>query len=471
MGVDQHNTIPLGRGAEVIMEFINNILKGSWLYNASLLGLNGWWWLLIGFSAVAVFLVTMVLVFNARANNTTGRISTRQAERARVLRTLFLFLLAAAVFVALLLIWPDLWFWPTAIFGVLFVAALVLFMFYKFVKAAAILVIAALVGALLAFGIQLQPSLDPNAPKADCAAAVTALEESGLTLPYYFNLEPNKPLNTFGTDPGMRDEAGLLQALHDRRCVDPALTSAHLATWGVIGVNLIDEYTARFNTTRELWLQAIGTMEQLEKESMDYAKEQAKAFALEAVPTGKSSLYMESDGSGGVRVKLGVTVSDGNALVFTHPDGRVIKLRIECGFQPVFDTPPPGLPECEDGNNCIPDECPPWYPHGNPETGCKDDPSADPGPNGNAPIGSGPNADPGPGVFIPEEEMEQPGGEPRVNPDVPIVVATQPPVVVVQQPPPAPVVVVPEEQPVNNGVVPTNPTPAQPCNPEFQSCP
>jgi hypothetical protein len=432
------------------MEFINNLLQGSWLYKTEFLGLNGWLWLLIGFAVVMIALGVL-------------------AWRLTALRVIFLCLLAVPIFIALIIIWPDLWFLPTMIFVPLFVVAMALLGLFKLVKVAVFIVIAALVASIVAMSFQLHGNPDPNAPKADCSLAEEAATAAGITIPHYFNLEPNKPLNTFGTDPVVRDEAGLLTVLHDRRCLDPALTSAHLASWDEIDVALVDEYTARFIASRELWLQAIGQIEQLEKKSMDYAKEQNIAFSLEAVPAGKSSLYMESNGNGGVSVKMGTTVHDGTALVFTHPDGRVVKLRLECGYQPVFDSPPPGIPECEDGNNCIPDECPPWYPHGNPETGCKDDPTADPGPNGNAPDGNGPNADPGPGEFIAEEDMEQPAEEPRENPAAPEPVVAEPPVVVVQPAPQEPVVVVPPAQPVNNGVVPGTGSPGA-CNPEFQSC-
>ncbi|OYX38818.1 hypothetical protein B7Z00_01560, partial [Candidatus Saccharibacteria bacterium 32-50-10] len=46
-------------------------------------------------------------------------------------------------------------------------------------------------------------------------------------------------------------------------------------------------------------------------------------------------------------------------------------------------------------------------------------PSKDPYPQGNAPVGGGTNVDPGPGTYVPPTQMTQPPSTPRVNPTTP----------------------------------------------------
>lgn len=128
--------------------------------------------------------------------------------------------------------------------------------------------------------------------------------------------------------------------------------------------------------------------------------------------TGVENNQVVSDSSPGVS-------GDRKAVQITTADGRTIWVMARCG-NIVTDSPnhPPGKTD-----NPPKPTCPPDMPHGEWPV-CKDDPSNDPGPNGNAPIGNGPNYDPGPGEYIPPSEMEQPPSTPRENPAPP---APEPP--------------------------------------------
>jgi len=129
-----------------------------------------------------------------------------------------------------------------------------------------------------------------------------------------------------------------------------------------------------------------------------------------------------SDGQYGVATEQGV-YGDRKAIKITFKDGSVAYIMVRCG-NPVFPSPPPGIPDVPTDNPPPPpdnppgDVCPPDKPHGTPPL-CKDSPSRDPYAQGNAPTGGGPNADRGPGLYIPPNEMEKPGSQPRPNPPAP----------------------------------------------------
>ncbi|HRN97162.1 MAG TPA: hypothetical protein PLZ58_01790, partial [Candidatus Saccharibacteria bacterium] len=199
---------------------------------------------------------------------------------------------------------------------------------------------------------------------------------------HYFALDGGKEVKyAFGPRIEQTEQDEILTNLHDRRCVDPALTSAHFASWGFISYSEMDATTAKFAQDHKAWRAAIAKMEKKEAES---------AIGIEAVAKGLPSLYMvpTTDGKS-VTIHQGFTSSAGTALVFTHPDGTKVTLRLECGFQPVI--PPCSetqcAPPCPD-NSCAP-PCPPETPHGTWPV-CKDSPNRDPGVQGhNKPGGNG----------------------------------------------------------------------------------
>lgn len=130
-----------------------------------------------------------------------------------------------------------------------------------------------------------------------------------------------------------------------------------------------------------------------------------------------------NDGQYGVANDQGI-YGDRKAIMVTLKDGSVAYIMVRCG-NPVFPSPPPGIPDVPTDNPPPPENppenppvCPPDMPHGTPPL-CKDSPSRDPYSQGNAPTGGGPNADRGPGLYIPPNEMEKPGSQPRPNPPAP----------------------------------------------------
>lgn len=148
---------------------------------------------------------------------------------------------------------------------------------------------------------------------------------------------------------------------------------------------------------------------------------------INGVNTGVNDGAVVSDSSPGIS-------GDRKAIKIVTPDGRTIWIMARCGNivteSPVF---PPG-----ETDNPPKPTCPPEMPNGN-WPNCKDEPTQDPGPRGNAPIGHGPNADPGPGQYIAPENMVQPPSTPYVPPapPAPVVPAPQPPTP--SNPNPAPV--------------------------------
>ena len=145
-----------------------------------------------------------------------------------------------------------------------------------------------------------------------------------------------------------------------------------------------------------------------------------------AFNTGVQDGIVIGDASGGIGGDL-------SAVQVTLSDGRVIWIMARCGNLATQGPPPlpPGItdnPERCAYNPQLPPDSPDCVPPVTPECPegtngtwpvCKDSPSNDPGPSGNAPIGQGPNEDPGPGEYVPAPEMEQPPEAPRVDPPAP----------------------------------------------------
>lgn len=225
-------------------------------------------------------------------------------------------------------------------------------------------------GALVALLLTtLVPGLAPWSPEPPianasdiCKVSFYALDPSDATKP-----NPNKEVTgAFGPAVTPREEAGIKAELNERRecgsdgTFDPSLTAAHYSEWSFHGLTSmsvtpeeIDAFAARLATDPTLHGQVLSELKRLESES---------AFSTEAVPAGTWSLYMMPDGSGGVTVKVGTTSIDGVNAVFTHPNGVVIRYRLDCGFQPNRSGGFPGIPTCTPGE-CTPPpppaECPP----------------------------------------------------------------------------------------------------------------
>ncbi len=303
-----------------LMEWFTNLLNSSWLSGVELFGVNGWWLLLIGIIVIAAIFTVLRLVFGSWAYAPL--------------------LTAAAIIVSVALLcfiaWPDLWFWPAVFLLIGIIVLIVVFLkAVGFVVIVAILTaIAVLIATLLGlFGV----------PPITGSSDVCATSESQIPETRYYTLDEGKETNhAFGPAVTQTDEAGIKSELLTRICADPALAASVFAASGHIATGLIDEYTARFNASRTLWNQAVEQIVLFTGESQ---------FSIESVSTGVSTLYMVPQADGRILVKQGLTVGEGTAAVFTHSDGRVMKLRLDCGFQPVFPEPPTDVPYC------APEEC------------------------------------------------------------------------------------------------------------------
>lgn len=230
-------------------------------------------------------------------------------------------------------------------------------------------VVPLLLGAAAAIAVvvtMMIPGLTPFSP--DPAAAA----DSACTVSYYA-LDPNdanlsnpgkEVTGAFGPAVAARDEAGVKAELDERReCgadmkFDPALTAAHYSEWSHNGLTSIkvDEspdglnaFTAQLANDKDLRGKVLTELKKLEGES---------TFSTAPVSAGIWSLYMMPNGSGGVSLKVGQTSADGTNAVFTHGD-KVIRYRLDCGFQPNRDTPFTNVPECTGGECAPPPVCPP----------------------------------------------------------------------------------------------------------------
>jgi hypothetical protein len=138
------------------------------------------------------------------------------------------------------------------------------------------------------------------------------------------------------------------------------------------------------------------------------------------------------DGLFGVSSTSGI-YGDRRAIKVTMKDGSVVYIMIRCG-NPVFPGKP-NLPEVPTDNPPPPTTENPPPTHENPPPQPGKEPSQDPYPRGNAPVGGGPNSDPGPGQYIAPENMQQPPSQPYVAPQAP---APQPPAQQPNNPQPVP---------------------------------
>ena len=336
-------------------------------------------------------------------------------------------------------------------------------------------------GALLAIVVAaavLFPGITPWATPAGATPPPAAAQAQACGVHYYALDTGKESKNAFGPSVPARAEATIKTQLHERRLCgtdklgDPTLTAAHYAGWSAtgstktkIGFAGIDAFASKLVADFPLWQSTVTEMESLES---------ASAFSLVSVPAGSPSLYMVPSAKG-VTVRQGFTVGNGTAVMFTH-GSAVVKLRLDCGFQNVRASFP-GVPSVPPGSPELPKKpvihkviihkvvihknvCPPNQPFGTWPV-CKDAPSNDPAPQGNAPVGGGTNVDPGPGTYVPPSLMVQPPAAPRVNPAPPVVQA--PPVGSTPDPAPAPA-------PEPSAPVPADPATGTSCAPGIPAC-
>lgn len=116
-------------------------------------------------------------------------------------------------------------------------------------------------------------------------------------------------------------------------------------------------------------------------------------------PSNGTNSGVDSNGTFGVAEQPGVN-GDRKAIYIELRDGSSVWIMVRCG-NVVYLIPPPMLSKV---------------------------PTDDPGPQGNAPEGSGLNLDPGPGTYIPPQDMEQPPAAPYVAPAAPAPDPVVPPV-------------------------------------------
>jgi hypothetical protein len=132
---------------------------------------------------------------------------------------------------------------------------------------------------------------------------------------------------------------------------DTMVTASVYADWSAQGLTKrkvayadIKAFVAELNADSKLYASVVGELKAIEA---------ASVVSIEEVPANTWSIYVLADGKGGLTAHIGRSLNVGTALVFTHGDA-VVKLRLECGFQILHTTPPPGLPQCEEADCLTP---------------------------------------------------------------------------------------------------------------------
>lgn len=129
-----------------------------------------------------------------------------------------------------------------------------------------------------------------------------------------------------------------------RRCLDPSLVVAHAHTWGIPGFAELNgdeqfaQKTRDLINDREAWRFVVSVMEELEA---------ASQASFESMSGPYQTLYM-LDGLTDVPLirKAAPDRPSFEVIRFVHPDGRVVNLKLDCGFQPVAQDFP-GIPPVE----------------------------------------------------------------------------------------------------------------------------
>lgn len=316
------------------MNWFINLLNSSPLSDVELFGLNGWLLLLIGSGIWIVVMTVLAIRSNVRAQRAWRAGDVVGTNKARAHRSLFVSLAIFIPFVALCLFaWPIVWVIPVA---ALVLGLVILFILFR--KAVGVMIGAAtgLVLLLLLVMIVVLFGGNPFAPKI-------CLDDQGQPVaPHSFTLDVEG--GKFGPTMPMEQQP-FIDEMMSRVCQDKALLAAvNVSKEGVGAVAQINQAQAQFAVSRAEWNEAATEFKRFMEES---------TFSIEDVPAGTPTLYMVVHPNGEIEVRRGSTVDAGHVAVFTHPDGRVLKLRIECGAQPTFDVPP-DLPPCEEGQCPVP---------------------------------------------------------------------------------------------------------------------
>jgi hypothetical protein len=302
----------------------NTLLRTSWLYEMG-------WWLWFG---MAFVVLVAVFVF----------LSATILRRVWFVAFWLFFLLPGIFIVA---VWPDLWVWliPSWIFALI---ALIAGTAHRRgvqprrglgVLITVIATVMALLGGLFGLGVIPGPT-DPE-------KCVVSQESSTPGMHLYFFDEGKRTGASFGTP--VSDTSGgegTFAELHERRSCDPYLTAAHAEAEGIIPPGTKNQYAARFIASASLWGQTIAQLEE---------KEAGRITAsVVFIPAGSWSWCMSARPDGTIVMYDCTTAEDGFGLLIEFPDGTSVLLRFECGFQPVFETPP-GNPNCppEWGPKCL----------------------------------------------------------------------------------------------------------------------
>ena len=239
---------------------------------------------------------------------------------------------------------------------------------------------ASLVTVLAALAFIFGPNLSEMAAHADGNGGNGG--GSGSCQIHYYAKDPGKEVSgAFGPAATPGDQASVIAQLHERReCgsdgkYDPALVAAQYADWS--NATLPSGAPANMTATKVNWADAttfanlLATNQAVYQQTIEELNrlEAASAYSTAPVSAGIPSLYMMDDGRGGVTIKQGQVAHDGTNIVFTAPNGAVVRYRLECGFQPNWTTPVKNVPVCT-GTECAPPPvCPPGQ-MGTPPNNC-----------------------------------------------------------------------------------------------------
>lgn len=207
------------------------------------------------------------------------------------------------------------------------------------------------------------------AATASCAVSYGALDPTDQS-----KVNPNKEVpGAVGPVVTQRDIPGIKKELQERRTCgadgkfDPELTATQYADWSDAGLTShpvafadIDAFRAQMIANPDLYASTVNELQALENASAPSIQQN--------IPAGVWSVYVLPDGKGSLTTHIGTSSHVGTAIVFTHGD-KVIKYRLECGFQILREKPPAGMqqctyaecgpppahvPTCEETGTCIP---------------------------------------------------------------------------------------------------------------------
>jgi len=195
------------------------------------------------------------------------------------------------------------------------------------------------------------PLLASDTGSADNDEATT--EAESCKVKYYAAAKKKEVPYAIGTRVTARSENAVTKELKERRTCgenekfDPQLTATQYAEWSShglteikVGFGKIDSFRERIRKDPELYASVVKELEELEGES---------SFKIQKVSAGLWSVYVKIHSDGKLTTHIGTSANKGDAAVYTHPSGAVIKYRLQCGFQILHehDSPPPGIDKCK----------------------------------------------------------------------------------------------------------------------------